>query len=188
MDWLVFVANLIVTGILLYAVQKTLDERASKRLEKFKDEIRAGAFERETRFTKLHEERAEVIVKLYRKLVKIERRLSSYAYNVKSSEASCEETEKSIWDAIHEFQDYFLDNRLYLPETLGGRVEEFHQLSSSAYVTLQIADIAKMSSSNDESYDREYKEEFTEASRIISEEIPPLKEEIELEFRRLLGG
>ena len=77
MDWLAFLSNITVTGILLYVFQKIIDERSSRRLAEFERNLQASLFEHQTRFEKLHEERVKIIAKLYSLLVQAQRNLAS---------------------------------------------------------------------------------------------------------------
>jgi hypothetical protein len=69
--------NLVVTGILLYVFQRVIDERSAKRLEQFKAELQSTNFEKEIKFSKLHETRVRVLVEFYKKLTQISKILLS---------------------------------------------------------------------------------------------------------------
>lgn len=133
MDWLQIFVNLVLTGILLYIFQRIIDERSAKRLEKFKAELQSTAFEQETRFSKLHEKRAEVIEELYNKLVKVQRALFSLLYEFAS--------EKNKYDTIgpskiiEEFNAYFEANQIYLPENICSHIGRFHTIALSSWLS-----------------------------------------------------
>lgn len=194
MNWIQFsldvVINVAITGILLYVIQKVFDERASKRLTEFEANLRSAAFERETRFVKLHERQAEVIAKLYRKLVKVQSGLYSFAHAMDSDilRHTKGEKDKTAKETIDVFWNYFKEHRIYLPESLGKRIEKFYDQSLLAYVNLCCADISQELSSDDESHQEEYAKDLTEAARILADEISPVREDIEREFRSLLGS
>jgi Na+-translocating ferredoxin:NAD+ oxidoreductase RnfG subunit len=64
------VNGLIVGGIILF-----FEYRIKQRFAEFEKSLEKEAFEHETRFTKLHEKRAEVIAELYKYLVRLQRDL-----------------------------------------------------------------------------------------------------------------
>jgi hypothetical protein len=191
MDWvLVFVLNTLVTGILVFVIQKVFDERASKRIEEFKANLRSAAFERETRFAKFHERQAEVIAELYKRLVQIQSGLRSYAHAIDSDVLNYTKRgrDKAAEELIGAFWDYCQEHRLYLTKRLGERIEEFHRQSMLAYINLSSADISQELASGDKFHQEEYIQELVEASRILADEISPVRDDIEQEFRKLLGG
>jgi hypothetical protein len=190
MGWAQFLSNIVVTGILLYVIQTFFDERASKRLEDFKVSLRSAAFERETRFAKLHDRRVKVVAELYKRLVRSQHSLRSFAHAIESDRmrGTKRERDKAAEQSVDAFWDYFEEHRIYLPEDLGERIDEFYRRSVSAYLSLGLADIAQELGSSDESDQREYTQNLAEASRILADDISPVRDDIEQEFRRLLGS
>jgi len=193
MNWMPVLLNIVVTGILLYVFQKVIDERAAKRLAGFEANLQSAAFERETRFVKLHDRQAKVIAELYKGLVRIQSSLRSFAHAMDSDVLSHTKGEKDkvAKESVDAFWDYFQDHRIYLPESLGKRIEKFHKQSMLAYTKLISADISQelsSLSSNDESYQEEYAKKLAEAARVLADGIPPVKDDIAREFRKLLGS
>lgn len=88
MDWLQVFVNLIVTGILLYVFQRVIDERSEKRLEQFRSELRTLPHEQDTKFSKLHEVRSDVIANLYKRLVEVRKKLISLKNVLSSKEVA----------------------------------------------------------------------------------------------------
>jgi hypothetical protein len=87
MDWLQIFVNLVLTGVLLYVFQRVLDERSAKRLEEFKAELKATAFEKEIKFSKLHETRVQVLAEIRKKLLHMSDILSSLKLVVTSDKS-----------------------------------------------------------------------------------------------------
>jgi hypothetical protein len=190
MDWIQFWLEVVITGVLLYVIQKIFDERASRRLEEFKANLQSAAFEHETRFEKLHERQAEVIAELYKGLVQIQSSLRSFAHAMDSDILSHTKGEEGIAtkETIDAFWDYFQEHRIYLPESLGKKIDEFHRQSMLAYIDLFSATISKELSSDDESYQEKYTKELAEAAGILADGISPVRDDIAREFRGLLGS
>jgi hypothetical protein len=190
MDWKWFVLNSLFTGVLLYIIQKVFDERASRRLEQLKTDLRLAAFERETRFAKFHERQADVIAELYKRLAQIQSNLRSFAHAIDSDTLNYTkgEKDKAAAESVEAFWDYFQEHRIYLPKTLGERIEQFYQQSTSAYVNLSLADLSQFASDIEPDQEKYREKNLAEASRILADKISPVRDDIEQELRKLLGG
>jgi hypothetical protein len=190
MDWLQIFVNLVLTGILLYVFQRVIDERSAKRLERFRTELQSNAFEKEAKFSKLHDKRAEVIQEIYQKivgaiqaLVVLKNRVETTKPKPKEVQDSAKELDEIIFGLI----SYFNQNQLYLPEALYVKVN---------LLTLYFVDVKQNvlsfhentdSASTVESQDEMWKD-LAEFSTVMVDKIGPLFKEIERDFRQLLGS
>jgi hypothetical protein len=199
MDWLQLIVNLVVTGILLYVFQRVIDERSARRLEKFKAELKSESFEKETRFSKLHEKRIDVIIGLYGNLYRLRDTLSSILKLLRQEDGNQGENTGRIreaWDKaqteIEEFKSHLNKNRLLIPDQLCKQLDNYYKKSLQAIASLLLASFnEKNSDLVPESTDisiNDSKEDLIRATFILSEQIAPLLVEIEKEFRALLGG
>jgi len=194
MDWLPVLVNLIVTGILLYAFQKTIDERSEKRLEKFKADIRSTAFVQETKFSKLHEKRLQVLAELYKKLSNVNSNLSAMKLSLESGilEDKMESLIASFNKDIDEFHLFFSENRLYLPDNLCDQLDVYWAYSIGVWSNLSTSYITKDYSmrvvEDKEVYIEDAKQSLMNASIKIAEKLEPLNKNIEREFRNLIGS
>ena len=142
MDWLQLLINLVVTGILLYVFQRMIDERSAKRLEKFKAELQSTTFEKEIKFSKLHETRMQVLAELYKRVSRIDKQLLSLKINIEFDKDVQDEIEK-FNVSIDDFQAYFDENRLSLPERLCTKLYAFYAYSIGAWSNLSTGYITK---------------------------------------------
>ena len=190
MNWMQFLLDVVITGALVYVIQTVFDERASRRLEEFKTNLRSAAFEHETRFARLHERQAEVIAELYKRLVRLQSNLRSFAHTIDSEVLNYtkREQDKATGESLDAFRDYFREHRIYLPESLGERIEEFWRLSMLAYAELAWADLSQDLASDDESYSEQYIQELANASQVLADKISPVRDDIAQEFRKLIGS
>lgn len=193
MDWLQFLLNLVATGILLYVFQKIIDERSAKRLEKFKAELQSVAFENATKFSKLHEMRIQVIAELYRKLMDILGQLFDLKSDFRStSQSTNQETInrfQSLDKMMDDFDAYIYENKLYLPLDLFSKLQKF--ISRSLITEFEFQDSFDNNNRIEvdlETYITRHRKHLLEASSILAEELLPLRNEIEVEFRKLLGS
>jgi len=194
MDLLQILVNLVLTGILLYVFQRVIDERSAKRLEKFKAELQSTAFEKEVKFSKLHEARVQILSELYKKLSRIKNEL--FLLKLIAESDGLDENIQQKLDrfnvSIDDFQDYFEDNRLSLPEDLCGQLYSFLLYAANAWSNLSKAYMIKDYLTNAED-DKEgnvehYKKSLSSGSSKINDHLVPLIQEIEKEIRSLIGS
>src|SRR3972149_615711 len=62
-------ANAIVTGIIVYLIQKRIESSYTKKLEEFRARLQLSNFEQQTKFAKIHAKRVEALENLYQKFV-----------------------------------------------------------------------------------------------------------------------
>jgi hypothetical protein len=149
----------------------------AKELERFRADLKLATFEHETRFAKLHERRAEVIAELHKRLVQVERSLPSM-------ESSEEKKSKTAIDNANEFWSYFEEHRIYLSADFCARITKLHETFQEAYTELVTSPTVITSKHGSSAFD--LLTQFT-ALYQIREEIPQLRQEIEDDFRKMLG-
>jgi hypothetical protein len=194
MDWVQTITYLAFTGIFLYVFQRVINERAEKRVEKFKTSLQSEEFKHETQFAKLHEERAKIIVEIYRRLDILERSLvpSSQGIHLLADleipkDLALEDSKKLFALTIEkfvDFRDYFTENRILLSKSLCKKIEELIHIYSDTlsdlegsfdFVTPPTGGLPHAIGS------------LWNAQKKIKVIIPPIKHEIEQEFRNILG-
>lgn len=182
MNWIPLVATSLLTplltGIIVYFVQLRWQERMEQRL---------------TRYSKLHEKRAEVIAELHSLLVEMRSDLHSAALAVSpSTEGWPEEEIQRRVEAAHQsaeaFREHFRRHRIYLPESLVVKISRFCAQTFATSLGMQLTDASRTEALQDESQQGEYRKLWEETSEEVSKRIPSLRQDIEAEFRRLLGS
>jgi hypothetical protein len=193
MDWLQIFVNLVLTGILLYVFQRVIDERSARRLEEFKTDLKSTAFERETKFSKLHEKRVGVLAELYTKLSFVRRPLDVAKLLVESQASGVVYGEKlpdlinKFSAAIDEFVSFYKGVRLYLPSHLCAQIDLYHRYSMDTWQSLTLryaVDENLIKTKDNPSYSHNLLSEFYS----LSEKLDSLSMAIEKEFRGLIGS
>jgi len=194
MDWVVFLVDIVVTGILLYSFQRVIDERADKRMAEFKADLQAAAFEHQTRFAKLHEERAKIIAELYKKLTRVEYSLlfSSQGIHLRADlelprDIAVDESKRLFESAlkrVSEFQEYFDENRVFLSKPLCVKIENMAEKFSAT-----LADLEQTFEPTPPGTEGPGPAIMAvwRAAKKVRVIIPSVKQDIEQEFRSLLG-
>jgi hypothetical protein len=174
-------ASAVFTGVLAFLFQSWIGELFSKRLDRFRKDLKRDAFEHEIRFTKLHEKRAEVVAHLYELLVDLDRAFKPETdFNPLAEKPTLRETIIAINEAGWQFWDYFDRHRLYLSDGLCGKLEEVRQQYRNAWRAL----IKSSLQLYDETLKRQ--EHWLRAVELTEKAIR-LKSSIETEFRNMLG-
>ncbi len=143
------------------------------------------------RFSKLHEERAEVIKELYKRIVELHSAMVIFTrrVHVVIDNGDKEEEERliSVNKALNEFHNFFIPNRIFFNKVLAGKLENL----SKEYWN-KGWDFASMHGQfKAGGLTKEIVKSYLEKSRKITETIETdfvkLIEDLENEFRQMLG-
>lgn len=141
-----------------------------------------ASFEYETRFAKLHEKRAEVIAELYRRLVAADRAMIALLSPIQFSHGlSDEERQAEVGKCCDSFNRFFLESQIYFDQCLCVKLEAFNKKLWQAWTDYHTY------ASDEPDVARKRRQTRFQAWKSVSEEAIPLKQEIEKEFRTLLG-
>ncbi len=153
-------------------------------IEQLKSRLQQAAIEHQVRFSNLHEQRAQKIADLYRRIVEQSLACQRYVFRLTAAnrQVGFLELEKSFSD----FFLFFESSRIYLPEHVCGLLEKLsdtiRQPAISVYVYGDTDDHAN------DAVREEKRRAFKSAFQALDAEIPAAKKILEDEFRRLLGA
>jgi hypothetical protein len=176
---------------------KTFVERwLDRNLEKYKSELSRKESEHETKFALLHEKRAAIIAELYRLIVEMLRSISKSAQGIHQyadhqvptprhvrQTKSVEYFNTAVAD-FRAFEKHFEDNRIYLSNNL---IDKINQLRK------QVADVLKDLEASHVPPPPDFKglppsiHAIWNAQKSLRLLVQPIREEIEIEFRGILG-
>ncbi len=100
----VFLAKALTTHLFsvdLECFKAELKGSQEKELERLRSDLRMAAFQRETRFAKLHEKQLEVIAELYRRLCSAHSAMSTLLLPIKSKESLLESKKERRFRVSH---------------------------------------------------------------------------------------
>lgn len=193
MDWNTFVTTLMATGFAsaafvflakilskhllsmdLERFKAELKATNEKELERLRADLRIAAFQQETTFAKLHEKRADIITELYSRLVKFDSKLDimTNPFFQDSSSDSLGREQAAI-EAGKDLTHYFTINQIYFDESLCNSIRQLLRTMTIAHLTHIDCQVSTQQS--------------TDAWNLLRKEVPPIKNEIERNFRQLLG-
>jgi hypothetical protein len=166
-----------------YLIRKVLERGLNRDLEKYKNELEMHRFEYQTRFSLIHQKRAEVIGEFYSRLVESEdllRRLTS-VFQPHNQPLPLpmrkDETRAAYWRC----KDYFNGHRIYFDEELCLKIDTFLKVMFSAFCDFDTGQ-------DGEKLEKDESGLWVQAWKTVQEKLPPIKTELELVFRKILGS
>ncbi len=196
MDWTSIIRTLGSVGFigaaLAYLVPKLFDQVLSRGLEKFKIELQArynteierlraelriAAFERETRFARLHEHRGRVIAELYGRLAKMHATLADYLGPLQvGGEQDHRERGNKAAECHNELFEYFNENRIYFEESFCSEMDKLDEKIRRAWVEFHA-----------HPPEQRHGRVWIEVWKQFQDDVPPLRRQIEQTLRGMLG-
>ena len=184
-----------IVGLIVLLVQQSIKLSIDTSLENHKKELQKELVEHQTRFTRLHQDRAEVTGKLYGMLTRMERSLTTTQNIITQqlepgSRIPNEVRVKNIEQTMKDYstlQNYFYERNIYLPEEICEKIQTFLQKCDQTIIDQTLAP---------PSYDEENKSDvqhrslqgLNRAFDTVHKQMPDLRDEIKKEFQKLLGA
>lgn len=191
---IVFVCGLIPTLLTLWLnerVKGSVKNSFDLKLEKLKSDLNHLKLKENFKFTKLHEKRFEVLQKTYQYVnenIDFLGRLVSI-YKELPDNVSKEENEKKLRlnfdNSYNEFKNYYNVHLIFFNEEIELLLKKYFEVSRIINVKYFIAQEINAQYSNEFLVD--VKSFSIDATKIITDELFPIKKQIEIKFRELLG-
>jgi hypothetical protein len=217
MDWLTMAQNVstfgVGTGILAFLVRSLVVNFLNRDLEAYRSKLNEGleahksaltkdveafkstlelvSIEHQIRFSKLHDKRAQVIQDLYVKLVRLDTAMHSVLKMFQTEGEPNIDEKIALYFKLHnELIEFFLPNRIFFGKDTCRVINDLLLLSREAY--LDITTYPVDTSSPEYKYGpRELMKErhdfWKKARKLFETDISNLKEQIEAQFREMLG-
>lgn len=191
MDWklvlaLFTIAASAISGIIAFVVKAIINNLLNKDIETYKAKLQSTLTEHQIRFAKLHEERAMVMKELYRRLVKMHKSLYTFMHPFqREGDLPMNEKQKNAGYAVWDFVTYYDDNKLYFSQTICNLIEDIYDYVKKSWREFT------MFPSYEKFFDHELENRRIQKWDIawdkISVIVPKLMNQLENEFRKLLG-
>lgn len=153
-------------------------------VERLKSQLQIAAAERNVRFSRVFERTAETVATTYQKLLAFHDALAHYTSIVEwQSTPPKEERRKIMAERHQEFQAFFRPNRLYLPKDTATRIQDFRAKLHSTAIDFMF----NVEQGGDERSKDPDRDTWVKVDKFITDEVPPLLELLEDDFRRILG-
>ncbi|HWR82610.1 MAG TPA: hypothetical protein VN285_04855 [Candidatus Deferrimicrobium sp.] len=170
-----------VFGLLTLLFRKSIQRWFDRNLEQYKSELEIGRIEHSTRFSLLHQRRAEVIGIVYGRLVKASRLLEQLVEPLqpvddRSLRDKTEEVRLAILGSIY----YHDEHRIYLDDDVCTLIDEFHDAMRRVFAKFRVAEPG-------DKYTPDPSGQWEQSWRDLQAKLPPIKMKLELQFRNALA-
>lgn len=164
-----------------------LKAKADSTIEQLKSDLQLRTIEHQIRFSRLHEKQATVIADLNAHVVEALWEAESFLSPIEwVGEPNKHEKHKAAMDKLVDLYRYFNKHRIYLPERLCSGMEQLvtdvrsHVVSFGVYLPWDDASLPDHTK-------REKQAALLAGWNAIRNQVPPVKRNLEDEFRALLG-
>lgn len=164
----------------LEAFKQQLQMEGVITMERLRAELRRTAAESDGRLSKLQDKQAEVIAELYRRMVSLRNAMTKITGPGTADSSGQDDKTGSVVAAGEQLREYFDQHRIFLDEGLCRKLQSLQATFFDAWVKHSFA-VAK------DQYVRQGKGAPVETWKKLSEEVPLLLQDIEQDFRTLLG-
>lgn len=161
-------------------------------MEKLRNALTLKSIEHEIRFRSVHEKQATVMAETYAKIYEVHKTVSSYvAILEQGGDPSKEEKLKLVATAYEAFRDCFYPQRIFFPKETGRRVMDFaNKLTEVTNMFTHGQQREARMVHNRRTSENEAAAAFDhwdKTHKMMQDEVPPLLEQLEGDFQRLLG-
>lgn len=159
-----------------------LKSKTDIELEKLRSQLEIIAAQRNYKFTKLHERRAEAISEIYALLADFHFALCEYtkAFEPTGGKPRNERRDIAV-NANIVFVELYRKKKIFLPKSAALKLDDFNQQLIFVYNQFFYGvDMVQMASGD-------FSKKWTEISEKMSDIIKPALEELEHDFRKILG-
>ncbi len=155
----------------------------ANKVENLRSSLERGLFEHQTRFSRLHDRRLEVIAEVYSRIVAVEEAARLLVVPLREAGTEPEsDSRQRVIDEYNQLWTYFSRHRIFLPSDLSDELEELTKRMRRAmdeFIRLRISDDSGMVRS-------EGTRTWLEIWNEVSDDLPKVRKSIEAEFRSLL--
>ena len=167
----------VITAGIVYLSKHIVDHYFDKDIERFKNELEKAAIEHQIRYAKLHEERAQAIKEIYKRIAIAERLTKEYVTPVDfGGLAPIEERRKKAADSANEYLNYYNENKIFLSDEICCLLDDINKCILDAWY--------KFNSKDRRGGDNDF---WEEAWNAITKKLPEARAKLEKAFRKIIG-
>jgi len=175
------VAPVVVVGAMAWLLRGIVSQSFARDIQRYKSELEQQNFEHRERFSTIHQRRAEVIATLYGKIARTKAVAADLVGIFQQGGQPLIEKKKKATDVYNDMSSYFYEKRLFLPRATAEKTEKLIMTIRDVLIEFDTAQMGNV----------EYKPDqsglWRQAYQRLRDEVPPILEELEDEFKDLLG-
>jgi hypothetical protein len=149
-------------------------------IERLKSSLQLIAFEQQVRFSRLHARRANIIAELYKLLNEVPAVAKGFIFGAPSDS----DRERIARDKVYELYNFVENHRIYFPADVCDLLDKFSTILRQSVIFVSV--YWSIDTPN-EATRQEQNRVIKEAVNSLETEVPSLKKDLEVEFRKLLG-
>lgn len=175
------VAPTVVVAAVAWILRALIAQSFARDIQLYKSELDRANFEHQQRFSTIHQRQAEVIANLYGKIARSKAVTGDLVGIFQQGGQSLMDKKKRAADVYNDMSAHFYENRIFLPRDAAEKAETLIGTLKDVLIEFDTAQMG-----NDE-----YKPDETglwqQAYKRLRDEVPPVLEELESEFKTILG-
>lgn len=168
-----------------------LSEELTLKIEPVKSELAKSNITHQIQFGFLHQERAKVIIELYKKLVELHSAMVNWTNFmhpiIEDAEKESQERTKRANLALHEFRNFYLLNKLFFSKTLCIYIDDVFKEYWDKGWDFGYRQERLRSGQLKKEYFKEYLDDMSKISKELKTSLPQKIDELETMFRKLLN-
>jgi len=175
----------------LEAYKSKLNEELSSKIEPLKAELDKQNISHQIQYSFLHQERAKVLVELYKKLQELYSAMSDWTATIQPiiEDADKEREARAVRanKALFEFKDYFVLNRIFFTKSFCASIDDLIKVYWDKGWDFGYAQNRILEGNLPADYFKEYSNKLSVISKELKGKIPPMISEIEDLCRNILN-
>lgn len=188
MDWFTLSKDLGIFGIglgfIAWLIRKLFKTFLDKDIEKYKSDLKIE----QMKFSRLHDDRSNTISELYALLADLDTKMNSLTSPLQlAGEPSKEEKEKIAGEAGQKFVEFFYKKKIYFSKSIVKLLDELIKKFNEAWIYSTPYPKTEFDEYESSEIKKERLNFLKMAWKTVSEQIPPIKEKLEDEFRLIYG-
>lgn len=193
MTWKDILLNALTTSmflsVLAFVAKSAVEKWLARNLEKYKVELQSTAFEHQTRFTKLHEQRAAVITELYQRMDRIRQLWEASVRPLRLNvDPEPEQQQNEASRRSLELQEFYFQNKLFLEEELCTAMEDLFRVNWAVLSNVGVAStLDRPGPNSDPAAVASRTMLLKDAQDVIINKLPPVLRRVEAAMRSMLG-
>lgn len=168
-----------------------LNEELTLKIEPLKSELAKNNITYQIQFGFLHQERAKIILELYKKLIELHSAMVDWTNFmhpiIEDGEKESQERTKRANIALHDFKNFYLLNKIFFSKIFCNYIEDvFKEYWDKGWDFGYRQERIKSGQLTGE-YLKDYEKDMSKISAELKESLPPKIDEIEAKFRKILN-
>ena len=168
-----------------------LSAQLAEKIEPLKSELTKNNISYQIEYGHLHQKRGEVILELYQKLQELHGAMAHWTARmhpiIEDAEKEAEERHVRVSRALNDFQYYYIAHKLFFAKSFCKSIDDIFESYWKLAYDFGFKSNALEKRSLTPEFIKEYIEETSKISKEIRDKFPSKIEEIEDEFRKILG-